>query len=49
MDIQILFKTISIRYIKMNTITITSILPYYIEVLEYIYSLGKDRIKDFDI
>ena len=31
----------------MNTITITSILPYYIEVLEYIYSLGKDRINDF--
>ena len=31
----------------MNTITITSILPYYIEVLEYIYILGKDRINDF--
>ena len=31
----------------MNTIIITSILPYYIQVLEYIYSICEDRIKEF--
>jgi len=31
----------------MNTIIITSILPYYIQVLEYIYSICEDQIKEF--